>query len=90
MFLLGHWKNFEELESNLCIDELIVIIDSMRKKENREWKFHAALQGVDLDEGASPKSNDEEIDDIKSLRGFQAAEAGFGIGAGLGYAEIGN
>ena len=89
MFLLGHWKNYDELESSLCIEELIAILDAIRKKEDRERKFSAALQGVDLGDTVEEKQNHGEANDVTNLKGFQAAESGFGIGLGLGYAEIG-
>ena len=85
--MLGQWKNFEELEENLCVEELIVIINSIREKEHRERKFMAALQGVDLDEEEKEEYNPRN--DILSLVGTERAEAGFGIGLGLGYMEVG-
>jgi hypothetical protein len=88
VFLLGHWKNYDQLEESLCVEELVAIIDAIRKKEEREKTFLAALQGIDMTEGTSSNKEDE-ISDVTSLKGFQAAEAGFGIGLGLGYMEIG-
>ena len=54
----------------------------------RERRFMAALQGVDLDESME-ESDGESGDDITSLSGFQASQAGFGIGLGLGHMEVG-
>ena len=51
----------------------------MRKKDQADKRFLAALQGVDLDE-ASPG-----IEDITEIKGYRAKEDGFGIGLGLGY-----
>lgn len=42
----------------------------------------AAIQGVDLNE-----SSEDEAEDVTTLQGWQAKEAGFGIGLGLGYVE---
>ena len=83
--MLGHWKNFDELESNLSIDELMAVIKASREKENRNNKFLAAINGVDLEES----SEETVTQDIKSLRGFQANNEGFGIGAGVGIMELG-
>lgn len=58
MFLLGHWKNFEELEEALSINELSAILDAMRDRDNRNRQFQAAMQGVDL--GAQGKESVEE------------------------------
>lgn len=78
------WKNYDDLESNLCVDELIAILNAMREKEEREHKFLAAIQGIDLEE------NQQDIGDITELKGFQAREEGFGINMGLGYMEVGD
>ena len=70
----------------------------MQKTEDEKRKFLAMLQGVDLNEDKKEGPTFEDIqrkamgietsgDDIVSLQGAFAAEAGFGIGAGLGYAK---
>jgi hypothetical protein len=43
----------------------------------------AAIQGVDL----TDSNNKDEVSDVTTLKGWQAKEAGFGIGVGLGYVE---
>ena len=48
-FLLGIWRDFEELESNISMPELTTIIKAGRDKDHRNQKFLAALQGVDLE-----------------------------------------
>lgn len=75
--MLGHWKNFEELETNLTIEELLKILDAAREREAGQRKFMAQLQGISLE--------DEENGDITELSGNAAHEAGIGIGMGLGY-----
>lgn len=47
--LIGNWKNIEELEDSLTLEELKLILDSYRKQEMRNHKFFAALKGIDLD-----------------------------------------
>jgi hypothetical protein len=49
VFLLGIWKNFDELESSISIEELMQILSITRELDYEEKKFSAALQGVDLD-----------------------------------------
>jgi hypothetical protein len=49
VFLLGIWKNFDELESSISIEELMQILSITRDLDYEEKKFSAALQGVDLD-----------------------------------------
>lgn len=81
--MLGHWKNFDELESSLSLEELTALLDISRKKDREDKKFSAALQGVELDEPA------EELRDIAELSGYSASREGFGIGLGLGFMSIG-
>jgi len=79
--------------------ELIQTFKSMQKTESEKRKFLASIQGVDLDESSNKNeegSSFEDVrrralginasaDDVVSLQGSFASEAGFGIGAGLGY-----
>ncbi len=81
--------------------ELINTFQALKKKEHDARKFQASLKGVDI--GEYQESNDkgssfEEIElraaginanpnDVVSLQGRFAAQAGFGIGEGLGYAK---
>ncbi len=99
MFLLGHWKNYEDLEDQLSMPELINTFKAIQKKEQSNRKFLASIQGIDLDgEEKEEGPSFEDIrrralgieatsDDVVSLQGQFAAEAGFGIGAGLGYSK---
>jgi type 1 fimbria pilin len=69
-FLLGIWKNYDELERSLSVQELIEIISTRRELDYEEKKFSAALQGVDLD-GSSAGSDgkvrgQKEWDDLKA------------------------
>ncbi len=68
----------------------------MQKTEDEKRKFLAMLQGINLDEEVKEGPTFDDIkrralginasaDDVVSLQGPYAAEAGFGIGAGLGY-----
>jgi hypothetical protein len=78
--------------------ELIQTFKSMQKTESEKRRFLASIQGVDLNEDSTDEaqSSFEDVrrralgittsaDDVASLQGQFAAEAGFGIGAGLGY-----
>jgi hypothetical protein len=72
------------LEASLSVEELLATLKAVYNREDRFNRFQAALQGVDLDE----KSNDEQlVSDVKTLTGYSASKAGFGIGLGLGYVE---
>ena len=99
VFLLGNWKNYEELEESLSMPELIQTFKSMQKTEEEKRKFLASLQGVNLNgEEKTEGQTFEDIqrralgidasgDDVVSLQGPLAAQQGFGIGAGLGYSK---
>jgi hypothetical protein len=80
--LLGHWKNFDELESSLSLEELTAVLDASRKKDYEDKKFSASLQGVELNE-------EQEVSDIADLKGYAANQEGFGIGQGLGFMSLG-
>jgi len=82
-FLLGHWRNFDELESSLSLDELTAVLDASRKKDYEDKKFSASLQGVELDEPG------QVVQDIADLKGYAANQEGFGIGLGIGIMSIG-
>lgn len=47
--LIGNWRNIEDLEEALNLEELKLILESYREQQLRHQKFLAALQGVDLD-----------------------------------------
>lgn len=52
VFLLGIWKNYDELESSISMPELVSILSTRRDLDYDEKRFMAAIQGVDLDEQA--------------------------------------
>ena len=98
VFLLGMWKNYEDLETSLSMPELLQIISMKRELDHLEKKFLAAMQGVDIDKGAEDDKwqemkqrilyNNKDASDAASLTGKRAADAGFGIGMGLDYEVI--
>ncbi len=62
VFLLGIWKSIEELEENLSLEELGLILDKQRERDKDRQRFMAAIQGIDLNEGASDsKDRMEEV-----------------------------
>jgi hypothetical protein len=58
IFLLGIWKNFDELELSISIEELMQVLSITRDLDYEEKKFSAALQGINLD-GQNNGSNQE-------------------------------
>jgi hypothetical protein len=103
VFLLGIWKDYEELETNLSMPELMATLESKRELEYQEKKFLAAIQGVDLDKNSGREKGQKEWEDMKarvfskgatsdsndvlSLQGQNAKKVGFGIGMGLDYED---
>ncbi len=61
------WKNFDELEENLSIQEVEVLLDASREQEYQKQKFAAALKGIDLDEQSGKSGSDDtpSFEDIK-------------------------
>lgn len=103
LFLLGIWKDYEELETSLSMPELVATLSSKRDLDYQEKKFLAAIQGVDLDKQSGKASQNEwekmkarvfsrgktdNPNDIVSFQGTKAAQAGFGIGMGMGYEDL--
>jgi len=71
VFLLGHWKDYDELESSLSMPELVATLKAMYESERRRQKFMAALQGVNIDEEI-----DEAMDNrVSTLEEIQARAA---------------
>lgn len=84
--------------------EITSILIAKRDQEHQERKFFAAIQGVDLDaendEGRGQKEWEDlkarvfsggvskDSNDIISLQGINAQQAGFGIGMGLDYQVV--
>ena len=56
-FLLGIWKNFDELESSISLPELTQILSVNNEMQYSDRKFFAAIQGIDID-GGSKKEED--------------------------------
>jgi hypothetical protein len=105
VFLLGIWKDYNQLETSLSMPELMATLESKRESEYQEKKFLAAMQGVDLEEGRQDEPDPWEAmkarvaaresgvgsgdpNDITSLQGIRAQQAGFGIGMGLDYEVV--
>lgn len=102
VFMVGIWKDFEELEANLSMPELIEILNAKREAQAEDRKFFAAIEGIDLDKANknSAQNKWEEMkarvfsggatsdpNDILSLQGVNAQKLGFGIGMGLEYED---
>jgi hypothetical protein len=103
VFLLGIWKDYDELETCLSMPELTTTLNAKREADYKEKKFLAAMQGVDLDKQTGKDDGNawekmkakffsggktSNSNDITALQGYNAQKAGFGIGMGLGYEDL--
>lgn len=104
VFVLGIWKDYQELETSLSMPELMVTLSSKRDLDYEEKKFLAAIQGIDLETASNPEKGQKEWEDMKArvfskgatndsndvlaLQGQNARKAGFGIGMGLDYENL--
>ena len=104
VFLLGIWKDYNELEESLSMPELVATLEISRDLEYQKNKFLAAIQGVDLDKNSESGKGQKEWEDMKArvfsggattdsndilaLQGHNAQKAGFGIGMGLEYENL--
>ena len=103
LFVLGIWKDYEELESCLSMPELTATLTAKRELDYSDKKFHASIQGIDLDKHSGKNESNawekmkakvfsggktSNPNDVVALQGVNAAKAGFGIGMGLGYEKI--
>ncbi len=89
MFLLGHWKNFEQLEENLNLFELQAILDAAREQEYSRQKFAAALKGVNLDEQPKGSEDDSKPPTFEDIKRRAEAKARGVSEEHLGFADIG-
>jgi hypothetical protein len=103
VFLLGIYRDYEELESSLSLQELISIVNMKRDLDYEEKKFLASIQGIDIEGKGSKKEVDPweamkarvfsggktaDPNDITSFQGPKAAKVGFGVGMGLDYVDM--
>jgi hypothetical protein len=102
VFLLGIWKDYDELELSISMPELILTLSQKRELDYEEKKFLAGVQGINLDEQTGKQENKwEEMkarvfsggkakdnNDILAYQGVNAQKAGFGIGMGIGYEDL--
>jgi hypothetical protein len=71
--LLGLWKNVEELEMYITVNELELLLKEARDKEMRHHRFLAAIQGIDLDK-QSVDNGEDRVEAAK--RRIAAQQAG--------------
>jgi hypothetical protein len=68
VFLLGHWKDYDELENSLSMPELTATLKAMYSAESRKNKFMASLQGVNLDSSDSDDNSEKQPSTLKDIQ----------------------
>lgn len=71
--LIGPWRNIKDLEESLNLPELELVVSAARDREERNNRWLAAVNGVDLSqtEGQNAK---EKVEEMKRRR--EALDAG--------------
>jgi len=95
VFLLGAWRNFEELEECLTMDELVTTYNKILSRRNEEAEFQAKIAGAEIrgeekqEEGMS--SLKRRIQAAKDEERLKAAAGGkkTQFSEGIGYTVIG-
>jgi hypothetical protein len=90
MLNLSIYKNFEDLEDSLTLDELTILVEGVQDNKYEDYRFRAALQGIDLDENKEGETTFEDIQarvatraraekEGKTVEEIEFAEFGIGI-----------
>lgn len=96
--MLGIWKNYDELEESLCMDELTATYNTIVEDHNEEQKFQAQIAGAELAESETTTEQAESdgtsfVDRMEQRKQQnleqQAKEGGSEAFFGTGYRVIG-
>jgi hypothetical protein len=63
MVEMGVWKNFDELEDSLILDELLLLNDAMQRKLHMQMRISAMATGTDIGEYGDKQLTPEEESD---------------------------
>lgn len=97
---MGAWKNFDDIEESLTIDEIILLHETLSRQRHDHYRMLGSFQGVDLGEyegGSSEDSLPDEV--IAAERAWQEKkQKALGDGSeamrsemeslGMGYAKV--
>lgn len=90
---MGPWKNFDEIEEFLILDELILLNDVYVRDRHNYFRMHGSLQGIDLGEYDGGDSGEELPPEIlaaerewqeKKRKAMETGE-GVSLAKGIGY-----
>jgi spore cortex formation protein SpoVR/YcgB (stage V sporulation) len=60
VFLLGQWRNYDDLEESFTLDELTLTYNAIMDRENDRREFEIRLSGGEIDEQASSPQQPEQ------------------------------
>lgn len=84
------WKNFDELEDNLILDEFLLLHDVLSREEKMHYKILGSFQGINMDEDEddnSMDSDDELPEEMLAAERAWKEKRDKGIAEGLGEAS---
>lgn len=57
------WKNFDQLENSLILDEFLLLCEELEKADKLHYKIIGSFQGIDMEDDAEDNDDDlpEEI-----------------------------
>ena len=58
---MGPWRNFDEIEEFLTVDELMLLHDSYARHKHSNYRMLGSLQGIDLGEFDEGDSSEDEF-----------------------------
>lgn len=84
MFMeVGAWKNYDEMEENISMPEILITLDAVRKREHRAASVAFAAVGVDIDgesESDQPKTAQDVYNEtMNEIYGYDVELAEVGI-----------
>lgn len=72
---IGPWRNFEEIEDALTIDELLMLFDQMGKSKQMHYRVLASFQGINLDDEIEETGEELPQEVLEAERAWQKKKA---------------
>lgn len=91
--MIGAWRNFDELEESLTLEELYILANTQQLREHRIIRKLGAIQGVDIpdigDEAPAEKQDESFRDRVeRRLRDSRGEEEITSSVQGVGYQQV--
>lgn len=59
MIEIGTWRNFDDLEECLLLDELLLLSDALNTKNREQFKMMAAVQGIEVPDEPEDRGDED-------------------------------